>query len=378
VPGERREILGRWLRGQKVEDALERASREWRSTFDAIEWPIVVAGAGGLVVRLNRSAQQLGGMEFQEMVGRPLESIAPWEPWREMAAAARTVLETRQSQSRHVRGDRSKVWHVSASFVEGASREEELAVVVARDVTPVTQLETSLRRSEPMVAMGTLVSGVAHEVRNPLFAISATVDALEARLGAEGPHQAFMATLRTEIGRLSRLMRDLLDYGKPWTLDTCEVDASEVVAAGIGACQALAEQRQVAVHNRLAAGLARPRLDRARMAQVIQNLVENAVHHSPPGSAVEVQGALVRAASGRCLEIAVVDLGPGIPADDLPHVFEPFHSRRRGGTGLGLSIVKRIVEAHGGEVEAGNGPAGGAIFTLTLPLPGEAAASSGV
>jgi signal transduction histidine kinase len=106
-------------------------------------------------------------------------------------------------------------------------------------------------------------------------------------------------------------------------------------------------------------------MDRTRLMRVFENLLENAIQHSPRGGQVSVE---VRRADGSvdAIECVVEDSGPGIAAEDLPHVFEPFFTRRKGGTGLGLSIVQRIVEQHGGEVLVANRPHGGTAVTVRL------------
>ena len=110
--------------------------------------------------------------------------------------------------------------------------------------------------------------------------------------------------------------------------------------------------------------------DRARVSQVLQNLIENAVHFSPAGGRVEVSLAVAEADGERYVECSVKDSGPGFDPSDLPRLFEPFFTRRRGGTGLGLSIVKRIVYDHGGEVTADNHPQGGAVVKVRLRAVG--------
>ena len=119
--------------------------------------------------------------------------------------------------------------------------------------------------------------------------------------------------------------------------------------------------------NQVPAGLPPVLMDRKRLVQVFQNILQNAIQLSPAGSAVTVEGATEDAAEGRTVVITVNDSGPGFAADDLPRAFEPFFSRRRGGTGLGLAIVQRIVEAHQGTVTVGNRPAGGAVISVRLP-----------
>jgi signal transduction histidine kinase len=109
-------------------------------------------------------------------------------------------------------------------------------------------------------------------------------------------------------------------------------------------------------------------MDRGRLLQVFQNLIENALQHSPRGEAVRVRAAIDRADRVAFIECAIEDAGPGFREEDLPRVFEPFFTRRRGGTGLGLSIVQRIVEEHGGRIAAANRTPTGAVVTLRLPV----------
>jgi PAS domain S-box-containing protein len=228
------------------------------------------------------------------------------------------------------------------------------------------RLQSSLRRSETMAAMGSLVGGVAHEVRNPLFSISATLDAFEARFGKQDEYQQYIGVLRGEVDRLNQLMQDLLHYGKPPQPELAETSLSEIVDRAISACQPLAQQSGVTVTSRIAAGLT-VMADRERLQQVFQNLIDNAIRHSPPRGTVTVSSAQTERDGQAWLSCSVQDDGSGFTAEDLERVFEPFYSRRRGGTGLGLSIVQRLVEGQGGEVTAANHPNGGALVTVLLP-----------
>jgi len=140
-----------------------------------------------------------------------------------------------------------------------------------------------------------------------------------------------------------------------------------VVELALASCRTLSESRGVGI--RLIGSGAEPplRADRQRLAQVVENLVSNAIYFSTEGATVDVE--LEPPTSGRAL-CRVRDRGPGIAEDDLPRLFEPFFTRRSGGTGLGLSIVRRIVHEHGGEVSAANHPQGGAVLTVRLPHAG--------
>jgi len=227
-----------------------------------------------------------------------------------------------------------------------------------------------------MEAMGSLVAGVAHEVRNPLFSISATVDAIEAALGQHPQFAEHAAMLRAQLGRLTQLTRDLLDYGRPSLLQAAPTDLASVVRRAALACATLRQQRRIDLEEQLAPELGPLDLDGARLEQVFENLLANAMQLSPLGSRVRVTSELATLDGRPFVRCAVEDQGPGLARDDLPHVFEPFFSRRTGGTGLGLAIVRRVVEAHGGKVAAENRAGGGACFTLWLPAraarPGDA------
>jgi len=236
-----------------------------------------------------------------------------------------------------------------------------------RAAREVTELEASLRRREQMAAMGALVAGVAHEVRNPLFGISSTVDALEARVRNESV-STHLETLRSQVGRLGKLMNDLLEYGRPQELERTPEQVQSVIEEASRACDYLARAAGARIETRVGGTLPPLLVDRKRVVQVFQNLLENALRHSPPGGTVVVELDPSERDGSRLVRVSVRDHGAGFALADLPHVFEPFFTKRRGGTGLGLSIVQQIVEQHAGRVEAHNDPAGGARVVVWLPL----------
>src|SRR5262249_24207059 len=159
------------------------------------------------------------------------------------------------------------------------------------------------------------------------------------------------------------LMQDLLDYGRPPRLHLAATSLEEMAGEAARACEPAAAGRRVEL--RVAPGLPELRVDHQRMGHVLENLIRNALQHSPDRGR-----ALGEAGHGGPLAVwcLVRDFGRGFRSEDLPRVFEPFFTKREGGTGLGLSIAQRIVEQHGGHIEAENHPEGGAIVKISLPL----------
>jgi PAS domain S-box-containing protein len=357
----------------RLQTALVDAAREWRETFDAIDVGILVTNDSGRVVRVNREAAALaeGCRQYESLLHRRLEAIGSREPWRTAAQVREAAEAQGMHVARQIRDEPSaRAWYITASPMRREAGAAPWVIVTLRDVTAETEVEQQLRRSRQMEAMGALVAGVAHEVRTPLFSISATLEAFESEFGVRPEQEEYAALLRSQVRRLTQLMSDLLDYGKPPVLSLSAGGIDEVIRRAIHACGGLAEESTVSLTFELQEGLPPVRRDAGRLEQVFQNLIANAIQHSPPGAVVRIAvGPAPQAPWGVCC--TVEDRGSGIPNAERRRIFEPFVSGRKGGTGLGLSIVQRIVDGHQGTVTAGSRPDGGAVFTVVLPAADE-------
>jgi PAS domain S-box-containing protein len=236
-----------------------------------------------------------------------------------------------------------------------------------RDVTERRRAEEERARLQVMGALGHLVGGLAHEVRNPLFAISATLEGLVASVGDEKVRRA-LDNLLEPTARLSDLMAELLEYGKPFAGELCEGSLWDLLGQAVKDCAALARDRKVRLTVRLGDRDLCVSMIRRRLVIAFTNLIQNALQHTPEGGEVIVEAKEVVEEGGARVRCLFQDSGTGFQEGDLHQIFNPFFTRRRGGTGLGLSIVQRIVEEHRGRIRAGNRPEGGALITLDLPF----------
>jgi signal transduction histidine kinase len=355
---------------RRLHDELAVRGSEWLQTFDAIELPIFITSADGAIVRTNAAARQLAGAT--DLEGRAIGRIDRTELWRTLGDMVRAVIETRSAcsgQSVEELGNRH--WDLSASLFSPSDGAGERVILILRDVTTTVTLQESVRRGEQLAAMGELVAGVAHEVRNPLFGMTATLDAYEGAVGATADGAEMISALRSWIGRLTGLMEDLLEYGKTWHVDLAPGELDDALAHAVSACAHLADAAGIVIETDVSDHNLTMLMDHGRLVRALQNVVMNAIQHSPPGGRVEVAARRLTGTERGTLQLDVRDAGPGFVPGDVPKIFEPFFTRRRGGTGLGLPIVLRITDEHGGTVRALNAEGGGGLVQLQFPeFPG--------
>lgn len=239
-------------------------------------------------------------------------------------------------------------------------------IAVARDITQRNEMQEALRRSQTMSAMGALVAGVAHEVRNPLFSMSSMLEAYADELTTPDL-KALASELHQQIARLTNLMRELLEFGRPVTVTPVPDSLAQLIDEVVNSRSRAAAEANVTLRSTVNGALPPVPMDRSRLRQVFENLVDNAMQHAPAVRNVSISAAQIADAGRTWVECKIEDDGRGFAASDLGQVFEPFFTRRERGIGLGLSIVQRIVEEHGGRVTAGNRAEGGAVITVRLP-----------
>jgi len=252
-----------------------------------------------------------------------------------------------------------------------------LGRLVATAVQNIRAYEAERRRVEELGRLSQLradfVSLVSHELRSPMAAVIGASRTLQDRwrMLSATQRESFLALIGDETSRLAELVADVLDTSRieagTFSYRFEEVDLDRVVGEAVEA--ATLAQQEVPVLASVPGALPAIRGDRARLRQVLGNLIENAVKYSPEGGEVRVSAA---AANG-AVRIAVRDAGPGIPQDQQVRIFEKFGrvdvpGASKPGTGLGLFIARSIAEAHGGSLEVSSGADPGSTFTLTLPV----------
>ncbi len=239
-------------------------------------------------------------------------------------------------------------------------------------------LEAKAVESERLAYIGTLASGLAHEIRNPLNSLNLNMQMLEEETagrssGGRDSTRRLLSITRSEIGRLERLVTDFLQYAKPRPVEPAEIPAGQLLqnCRDVLEPEAAAEGTSLLVEDRSAG--ARVRVDPEQISQLLLNLARNALAATAldgaggrPGDFRPEVRLIARTEGGRVL-LEVLDNGVGIEPEDRDRVFDLFYSTKRGGTGLGLAVVKRIADAHAATVQVDSTPGVGTRFQIGFP-----------
>lgn len=235
---------------------------------------------------------------------------------------------------------------------------------LAANLTEREQTIEQLRRSENLIALGKLVTNIAHELRNPVSIIQATVQVMEPKLNNSPELIEYVRKIEEQAERQNKLVEELLNFGRPDPGVFEPLNLNELISAILQDCDLLLRQREIALEFAPSQESLTIQGNQEKLKQVFINLILNAVQAMPQGGTLTIQTY----ASKSTAYVLVRDTGTGIPQEDLAQIFEPFYTRKAGGSGLGLAISQRIVQIHGGSISVESESGTGTTFTLCFPL----------
>jgi PAS domain S-box-containing protein len=347
------------------ETAIRHMQAYTESILSSVGSGVISCDRRGIVVTVNPAARRLLARDEQDLVAFPLVKI--FEGHVELTRAAELVLAGGQEratlETELEAGGRPL--SVAVRIAPHRSRGQTVGIVITlEDLTEVKDLTEQLLRADKLSGLGELVAGVAHEVRNPLGVIKASVQMLEQEMDEACQDAELTHVMAQEIDRLDSVVNALLDFGRPSESQFGPVDAGRVLSEVLLLTKQFARQQNVAVEADYPKGLPGIWADEDRLKQIFVNLISNAMQAMPDG------GELAIAATARdgYLRVSFTDSGIGIAPSEKDRIFDPFHTTRAEGSGLGLAIVHRIVDAHNGFITVDSEPGKGSTFTVGLPL----------
>ncbi|ALG73620.1 histidine kinase [Azospirillum thiophilum] len=324
---------------------------------------VIAVDRAGQVTAVNPAAAAMVGVTAAEVIGKPYDSL--FKPDGQFASPLLDTLKTGQPHvgvTLDFPGTRQTLHlNVSSSLLRNSRSEAIGAVVVLKDLTEQRRLRTQIMRADRLAALGELVAGLAHEVRNPLTSIRGFMQFLETSDDVK-EWQRYAPLIVRQVDSLNRLVTELLEFGRPRPPTIRPVQLNDLIRE----VSLLAGRKSNArITLDLAADLPQVEADGEALKQVVLNLIINAIQATPDTGIIAISTA---APDGREAVIAVSDDGEGIAPENVDKVFDPFFSTKPNGTGLGLAMAHRIVDAHHGTIAIASTPGAGTVVTLRIPF----------
>jgi signal transduction histidine kinase len=366
---------------------LPPASTEFESVMENLEDAVALFSPEGELMFSNAAMRALlPGLADTSGPGKPgLAQLPADQPIRQLVERA---LAGRRSQGPVSLGlgtpaeaDQEPPEHLLLCHaIEDAKGRFLGAMVVARNLGYLSHLHTTLNYSRKLAALGRLMAGVAHEVKNPLNAMTIHLELLKQKLAAmrepitvpAGPSGGsrtldltkHVSVIGDEIKRLDQVVVGFLKFARPDELKLQPVHLASVVSEVISMTAPEAEHRGIVIKSDCQPSVPEINADPGMLQQALLNLTINACHAMPDGGTLKL---ICKPASRRRVEVAVEDTGVGIPPENLSRIFDLYFTTKEKGSGIGLSMVFRIVQLHDGEVEVQSTPGHGTRFRLMFP-----------
>ncbi|MDE2059152.1 MAG: PAS domain S-box protein, partial [candidate division NC10 bacterium] len=362
-------------RCEELSISIESMRAYYEDLLGSLQDGIIIVESDGRIRSINQAAEELTGVSAQVLYGRPFEQIFPND--RSLQELVRKTMESGRTHAdfdaRLTRQDGSQVV-ISAvsSLISDGTGQARGTVLVLRDQTGIRELEERLQRSDRLAALGTVAAGVAHEIRNPLAGLRGAAQLLEGEPDFPPVLKEYTLVIVKEVDRLGAIVERLLSFATPRgpVLRSCNLheildDLFFLERAPLGAAN-------VTVQRQYDPQLPEILADPSEIRQLFLNLIRNGVEAMPGGGDLTVRTRYERSAKrcgGRSVAVAeIIDQGSGFDPEIERHLFTPFFTTKERGTGLGLAICLRIVEDHGGAMEATSSPGRGSRFRVWLPL----------
>jgi len=333
---------------------------------------LMTLDAAGRIVTFNRKAEEILSVTSDEVVRK-----SPSEVWGEESEITSLALKGLAS-GKTIPGREIQltvegallIVEITTSPIVEADGVTRGLLVLFDDLTEKKALEDRIRRADRLAAMGTLAAGLAHEIKNPLTAVRAFVQMFPDKFEKEEFRAKFNRIVPKELDRVNVLLEDLLDLVRKPRLKISTLKVYDAIDHVLESLEPEIERRKVQVRclGREAGPMALA--DESYLVRAVHNVVLNAIQAMPAGGLLTIEADVADNGDGKKMaEITVIDTGPGIPAEQVDDIFNPFFTSKEKGTGLGLAVTNKIIEDHGGGIRVQSERARGTAFTISLPSP---------
>ncbi|MEW6260089.1 MAG: ATP-binding protein [Thermodesulfobacteriota bacterium] len=244
----------------------------------------------------------------------------------------------------------------------------ECLIGLCRDITERVELENRTREAERLAHIAHVATSLSHEIRNPLSAIKMNLQILQRHPDLVGNDKRRINIAVQEMHRLERILKEVIDFTKPVVLQKCICDLNQVLRQTVELLEPKFLEKSLCIHLHIDETMPPISIDPEKIEQIAINLLLNAIEAAPNGTRICIGTRWKSDSGSSCACFRIENEGGGIPSDIREKLFQPFFTTKSKGVGLGLSVVRRLVEAHDGNIEVSCGQEGGTVFSVILPL----------
>ena len=361
------------LKSEQVRDLLITSAREIRrleTVLDSLPRGILVCSNTHKLILANKAARRFLSIVSYEQGRESIWSVIPDNRIAEFLS--HTLVSGDKAEEREFdieAGGSVKLFSVSIMPLV-QDRKVSGSVVLVDDITERRSREAKMRRIESLASLTTLAAGVAHEIKNPLGALSIHIQLIQKTLNANAAAcdtnqiNKYLSVVNEEIDRLNRIVVDFLFAVRPINVDLRKANINELIAELVKFVSVELEDSKVDVVLNLAENLPPVNIDAGLMKPAMLNLINNAAASMSAGGTLSIT---TEETEGE-VRISFTDTGTGIPEENISKIFEPYFTTRENGTGLGLTVVFKIIKEHHGEINVKSQKGQGSVFIISLPV----------
>lgn len=346
-----------------ISNSYDRMKSYTGTVLENIADGIIVTDDKGIISVFNKASEMIFRRSADEVIGKSIAELSQdlrgiFDGTTDQQLSEITVKVPIGTQA-------SRLLSIDTSRLLETEGKGYSVIAVIRDITEAKLMEENIRRTEQLTAMGKLASAVAHEVRNPLNAISIIAQRLNREFipsKKEDEYHELINIVRSELSRLNSIVEEFLQFARPPKLNRQPVDVDQLLDETALLIHAQTEGKDIKIEKSYS-DLGIWVIDKEQMKQALLNLLLNSIDAMPDGGILSVKGRIDQ--YGLYLDIS--DTGKGISEEDIPHIFDLYFTTKETGTGLGLSIVQRVIMEHGGWISVESVLRVGTTFSIYLP-----------
>ncbi len=358
--------LGVAIDNAQLLESISRAKTELEISFDAIQHNIFVIDYNYSIYRVNRATRKKYG-RLGDIIGKKYYQVIYQEedpPPNCPILLCFLTAKPVQEEGEHPMWGGFYQFHAFPVF--STSGELERVVYYEKDITEERKMEERFRQSERLKSLGTLATGIAHEIRNPLASIHLNIQMLARELELNEDQAQMMTDIQSEIKKIDRIVKQVLGFARPSKPAITENSLNEIVAYCHKLTRTQLRKKGITVTVDLDSSLPHILCDFDQIAQVVMNLIINALEAMPNGGELVLKTFLEK--DKKHVVLLIRDNGTGITPEDQMRIFDPFFTRKVHGSGLGLYISQQIIEKHQGTIEFSSKPGKGTSFFIYFPI----------